>query len=199
VRPQVVRELGVPPSVLRRLAALYPEQYPMLLESAAEGPLSRTTVLLAAPRAALWLDRDGRLGAEGTLIRGNTFFAALENWWLAEREPGPPSSGLAFDGGWALFLGYEMAGEVEPYLSLPGSALPWTAFALRTPCALIHDHATQRVVAVAEASAVEMLDGLEADARHAAEQGVAPEVSLRAQAIHEEDQPVTPVAGRSGE
>ena len=187
MRPQVVRELGVPPSVLRRLAALYPEQYPMLLESAAEGPLSRTTVLLAAPRAALWLDRDGRLGAEGTLIRGNTFFAALENWWLAEREPGPPSSGLAFDGGWALFLGYEMAGEVEPHLSLPGSALPWTAFALRTPCALIHDHATQRVVAVAEASAVEMLDGLEADARHAAEQGVAPEVSLRAQAIHEED------------
>jgi 4-amino-4-deoxychorismate synthase (2-amino-4-deoxychorismate-forming) component I len=187
VSQQVVRELGVPPSVLRRLAARLPERYPMLLESAAEGPLSRTTVLLAAPRAALWLDRDGRLGAEGTLIRGNTFFTALENWWLAERDPGPANSGLAFEGGWALFLGYEMAHEIEPHLRLPRTALPWAAFALRTPCALIHDHATQRVVAVAEASAAEMLDRLEADARGAAEHSDTPLQGCRARAIYEED------------
>src|SRR5277367_6039168 len=83
----LVRELGVPPTVLRRLAARLPARYPMLLDSAADGPLSRTSVLLAEPRAALWLDADGHLGAAGTSVQGNTFFSALENWWLAEREP----------------------------------------------------------------------------------------------------------------
>ena len=105
---QIVRELGVPPTVLRRLAARLPARYPMLLDSAADGPLSRTSVLLAEPRAALWLDADGRLGAEGTVIQGNTFFSALENWWLAEREVGEPGDAatqppadLPFAGGWA--------------------------------------------------------------------------------------------------
>jgi anthranilate synthase component I len=188
VRKQVVRELGVPPTVLRRLAARLPERYPMLLDSAAEGPLSRTSMLLAVPRAALWLDAEGRLGAEGTVIRGNTFFAALENWWLAEREPASSEpSGLPFDGGWALFLSYEMAREVEPRLSLPRTPLPWQAFALRTPCALIHDRATHKVVAVAEAGAEEMLDRIEADARSATEQADTPDQSVRARAIDEED------------
>ena len=188
MKKQVVRELGVPPSVLRRLAARLPERYPMLLDSAAEGPLSRTSVLLAGPRAALWLDADGRLGAEGTTLRGNTFFDALENWWLAEREPpSAETSGLPFDGGWALFLSYEMAREVEPRLSLPRTPLPWQAFALRTPCALIHDRATRRVVAVAEAGAEAMLDRIEADAYSAAEQADTPDQSVRARAIDEED------------
>ena len=159
----------------------------MLLDSAAEGPLSRTTILMGAPRAALWLDADGRLGAEGTLIRGNTFFEALENWWLAERASAPARTDLAFDGGWALFLGYEMAREIEPHLSLPRTPLPWAAFALRTPCALIHERATQQVVAVAEAGAADMLDQLEADAHSAAQESDTPERGFRVRAIHEED------------
>lgn len=188
MKNQVVRELGVPPRVLRRLAARLPERYPMLLDSAADGPLSRTSVLLAAPHAALWLDADGRLGAEGTPIRGNTFFAALQSWWLAERAAwGGESSGLPFEGGWALYLGYEMAHEVEPRLALPRASLPWQAFALRTPCALIHDRATQQVIAVAEDQAAGMLDQLEADARAAAAQTDAPDEGFRVAAIHEED------------
>jgi len=188
VKQQFVRELGVPPEVLRRLAARLPGRYPMLLDSAAVGPLSRTSVLLAAPRAALWLDADGKLGAEGVGLQGNTFFTALENWWLAERQATHEPSGLPFDGGWALFLSYEMAQEVEPRLSLPRAPLPWQAFALRTPCALIHDLATQRVVAVAEAGAEEMLDSLEADAREAAAMPDSPsDQGFRAKAIREED------------
>jgi anthranilate synthase component 1 len=183
----VVRELGVPPAVLRRLAAWRPERYPMLLDSAADGPLSRTSVLLCAPRAALWLDAEGRLGAEGTVIHGNTFFTALESWWRNERQPVTDPTGLAFDGGWALFLSYEMAQEVEPRLSLPRTTLPWQAFALRTPCALVHDRATQRVIAVAEADAQEELDRLEADAVHAAAQADTPEQGLGVKSIHEEN------------
>jgi len=186
---QVVRELGVPPTVLRRLAARLPARYPMLLDSAADGPLSRTSVLLAEPRAALWLDADGRLGAEGMVIQGNTFFAALENWWLAEREATQESRSedLPFAGGWAIFLSYEMAQEVEPRLSLPRSTLPWRAFALRTPCALIHDRARQRVIAVAEADSADSLDRLEVDALRAAKEADAPDSGFRVKSIEEED------------
>ena len=186
---QIVRELGVPPTVLRRLAARLPARYPMLLDSAADGPLSRTSVLLAEPRAALWLDADGRLGAEGMVIQGNTFFAALENWWLAEREATRESRSedLPFAGGWAIFLSYEMAQEVEPRLSLPKATLPWRAFALRTPCALIHDRARQRVIAVAEADSADSLDRLEADALRAAEESDAPDMGFRVKSIQEED------------
>jgi anthranilate synthase component I len=188
VEIQVVRELGVPPTVLRRLAARLPARYPMLLDSAADGPLSRTSVLLAEPGAALWLDADGNLGAEGISVQGNTFFSALENWWLAEREPATvAASDLPFAGGWAIFLSYEMAQEVEPRLSLPRATLPWRAFALRTPCALIHDRVQQRVLAVAESSSADLLDRIEADARWVAAQPDAPDQGLRVKAIQEED------------
>jgi anthranilate synthase component I len=185
---QVVRELGVPPTALRRLAARLPAHYPMLLDSAADGPLSRTSVLLAEPRAALWLDADGNLGAEGISVQGNTFFSALENWWLAEREPATDApSDLPFAGGWAIFLSYEMAQEVEPRLLLPRATLPWRAFALRTPCALIHDRVQQRVLAVAEASSADLLDRIEADARWVVAQPDVPDQSLRVKSIQEED------------
>jgi anthranilate synthase component 1 len=184
----VVRELGVPPTVLRRLAARLPARYPMLLDSAADGPLSRTSVLLAEPRAALWLDADGRLGAEGTVVQGKTFFSALENWWLAEREASAEApTDLPFAGGWGLFLGYEMAQEVEPRLALPRALLPWRAFALRTPCALIHDRPRQRVMAVAEADSVELLDRLEADAQLAAATLNTHDDGFRVKSIREED------------
>jgi 4-amino-4-deoxychorismate synthase (2-amino-4-deoxychorismate-forming) component I len=185
---QIVRELGVPPTVLRRLAARLPARYPVLLDSAADGPLSRASVLLAEPRAALWLDAAGRLGAEGVVIQGNTFLSALENWWLAERDAvGEAHPGLPFSGGWALFLSYEMAQEVEPRLSLPQATLPWRAFALRTPCALIHDRATQRVIAVAEANSAATLDRLEADARLAATEPDTLARGYEVKAIHEEE------------
>jgi anthranilate synthase component I len=46
--------------------------------------------------------------------------------------------------------------------------LPWQAFALRTPCALLHDHAVDRVYAVAEGDCAAELERLAADARAAA-------------------------------
>jgi anthranilate synthase component 1 len=159
-----VREVDVPADVLRRLAARFPERYPVLFDSAADGPLSRTSILVAEPRAALWLDSDGRVGAEGFTPRGKDFLEALENWWLSERLPASPQS-FPFVGGWAVFLSYEAAQEIEPLLRLPRSSLPWTAFALRVPCALIHDRTTNKVFAVAEPSAADAVDRIEADAR----------------------------------
>src|SRR5262249_41027291 len=98
-----IRELDVPPEVLRRLAARSPPTYPVLFDSAGDGPLSNTSILVAEPRASLWLDSSGRVGAEGFKPRGADFLTALENWWLAERLP-PVRQRFPFAGGWVLFL-----------------------------------------------------------------------------------------------
>ena len=184
----LVRELEVPPQVLHRLAALDPARYPLLLDSAAAGPLAAATVLLGAPRAALWLGADGRLGAEGTALAGAGFLGALEHWWLRERTapPGAPAAALPFAGGWALYLGYELAQEIEPRLTLPRTPLPWVAFALRTPCALIHELGSGRVLAVAEPGAGAELERVVADARAAA-QAPEPPDTLKIRAVREED------------
>jgi anthranilate synthase component I len=187
VRSPIVRELRVPGIVLRRLAARFPERYPVLFDSAAEGPLSRTSVLVAEPRAALWLNAKGELGGDGIEPSGATFLDALERWWLAERTP-PVAAGLPFVGGWAVFLSYEIAQEVEPRLALPRASLPWRAFALRTPCALIHERSSGRVLAVAESDSHDSLERLEADAQLAARQAEAPPPdSIRVEAIREEE------------
>ncbi|HVO49273.1 MAG TPA: aminodeoxychorismate synthase component I [Steroidobacteraceae bacterium] len=200
----VIRELEVPPQVLRRLAARSPERYPILLDSAADGPLSRASILFAEPRAALWLDCDGRLGADGTTVQGPDFLTALENWWLAERDVGSAGAAVhsdtaarggtapphhpGFNGGWAVFLSYEMAREIEPKLLLPRAKLPWQAFALRAPCALIHERASGRVYAIAEPECAAALDRIEADARQAAAGQAEPlNDLLRVEAVFEEE------------
>ena len=173
--------------MLRALAARAPERYPLLLESAAAGALSEASVLLAQPRAALWLTADGELHAQGVRIEGRGFLEALENWWRAESRPATQlPAALPFSGGWALFLSYELAQEVEPHLKLPRTPLPWQAFALRTPCALVHELASGRVLAVAEADAEDALEELEADARAAAAAAEAPD-TLRIVGVSEEE------------
>jgi anthranilate synthase component I len=179
--------------VLRRLAAADPARYPMLLDSAAAGPLGRASVLLAEPRAALWLGADGRLGAQGLTPAGNSFLGALESWWLKERvaelaagSAADAHAALPFSGGWALYLGYELAQEIEPRLELPPTPLPWVAFALRTPCALVHDLTGDRVLAIAEADSGEALARIVADAESASARDGPPD-SLEVRGVREED------------
>jgi anthranilate synthase component 1 len=166
----IVRDLELPPQVLRALAAHHPWRYPLLLDSAADGAHSRFSVLLAAPRAALWLDRAGRLAGAGLppgVLRGCAgFLDALEGWWRTERAPpGEP----AFAGGWAVYLGYELAEEIEPRLTLPLPRFPWRAFAVRCPCALVHDRARGTLQLLAEPEAAQSVARIEAEARRAAE------------------------------
>jgi len=172
--------------VLRRLAARHPGRYPLLLDSAATGPLSAASVLLAAPSAALWLDRAGRIGAQGITPEGGGFIASLEDWWRSERLPVAGAGGAAsrFSGGWALFLGYELAGEIEPKLALPPTPLPWQAYALRTHGALVLDLETARVAAVAEDEAT--LECLVADALEVSQEPPASE-GLRIESVREEE------------
>jgi len=177
----VVRELDVPSDVLRQLAASRPDRYPVLLDSAADGPLSRASVLVAKPTGALWLDAQGRMRAQGAVPRGvvapgDGFLRALGRWASAEQQPADDPTDLPFRGGWAVFLGYELAAEVEPRLALPRATAPhtWQAFALRAPCALVHDRLSGKVHAVAEEGAAEALKTIESDARELASAGCCP-------------------------
>ena len=58
--------------------------------------------------------------------------------------PGKVPETLPFHSGWFVYLGYELAGEIENRLRLPVAAdqMP-VALASRCPAALIHDHLEQ--------------------------------------------------------
>jgi 4-amino-4-deoxychorismate synthase (2-amino-4-deoxychorismate-forming) component I len=183
----IVRELDIPPRVLRDLASRRPQRYPVLFDSAAEGPLSRTSVLVAAPSGALWLDAHGQVHAEGAVpggvwAPGTGFLNALERWVRRVAVDVPsggrtPRMNLPFTGGWAVLLGYEIAAEIEPHLQLPSAAAPyeWRSFALRVPCALVHDRLSGSVRAIAEPSAAAVLDAVLEDARECARAGTCAE------------------------
>jgi anthranilate synthase component 1 len=84
----------------------------------------------------------------------------LEQWWSALRTP-ETAAALPFIGGWLLYLGYELASEIEPRLRLPPSADPVNALAIRTPAAWIRDRATGQAWLVAEPGHESLLEEFE--------------------------------------
>ncbi|MFZ5635221.1 MAG: aminodeoxychorismate synthase component I [Pseudomonadota bacterium] len=158
---------------LLRLHRRSPARYPLLLESTssalqgagapARTGMSRWDMLLVADGAQLRLDRDGRVrDARGDAV-DDDFLSALDAAWhrlrLPREEPRWP-----FRGGWALFLAYELAAQIEPVLRLPPAegALP-VALALRCPAAVLRDHVTGECVAIAETERADLLDAILAD------------------------------------
>jgi anthranilate synthase component 1 len=183
------------------LAAADPQRYPGLLASAAHGANARYDILFAFPQAALVLDRDGRVRDGDGVDRGASFLQALDESWSAQSAGSVapsraasaqdavtrigPAPAAPFRGGWLLFLGYELAGEIEPSVRLPlppDDGLP-LALALRCPAAIVVDHVAARTLLVAEAGHDDLLDALQADLERAAQFAVEP---LHALAIDED-------------
>ena len=149
---------------LLRLHRFAPQRYPLLLQSTSSSLtaghiLGRWDMLLVADGGALRLERNGALYSRDRAGReqridsgadGNDFLGALDRHWRALRTPREEPR-WPFRGGWALFLGYEVAAQVEPVLRLPNtdSGLP-VALALRCPAAILRDHATGECVAIVE-------------------------------------------------
>ena len=128
-----------------------PARLPFLLESASSGTRQgRYDLLFAAGAEALWLDAGGTLVGEHA--GGGAFLPALDAWFAAERVAAAPATPLPFVGGWFVYLGYELAQEVEPRLRLPRGPGP-VAFAARVRAAAIYDHATGELWLVAEPGA----------------------------------------------
>lgn len=148
------------------LIARYPECYPGLLESGApdargapDRPVAgagRFDILPISNGEYLRLDNERRLsGARGTPAGG--FLHALDRWWSELRLPASELS-LPFSGGWLVYLGYELATEMEPRLQLPRSRDALVALALRTPAAWIRDRETQQAWLLAESGQEALLE-----------------------------------------
>lgn len=139
-----------------------PAEFPVLLETTAEGD-SRAgwDILFAYPQRSLLAYADRVEFSDGTRASGD-FLSALGRWFASERGNESPSP-WPFAGGWFLYLGYEMAREIEPRvaLTLPPITQP-IACAMRVPAALLRDRGTGAVYAVAEASATALLNRLRA-------------------------------------
>ena len=153
-----------------------PERYPHLLESVARNERTgRYDILFALPGETLRLD---------AMAPGTAFLRDLDECWRRERlEPG--LADLPFRGGWFLYLGYELAGEVEPSLSLPaGAEAAPVALAQRCHGAVIRDHQTGECRVVVEAGHARHLDQLLADLATAPPASASP---WRLDALHEDD------------
>lgn len=136
-----IREIDWLPDLLP-LHEFAPARYPHLLESVARGTAeavaqSRYDILFALP---------------GETLAGDRFLERLDAAFLSERLPSS-DAGLPFRGGWFVYLGYELAAEIEPTLNLPAdrSGAP-VASATRFPAAVIRDRQARRCWLVGEST-----------------------------------------------
>lgn len=113
-----------------------PQRYPFLLQSTASASsLAGFDILFACPGESLVLETIGSLNSPDA---SGGFLTSLDEWWQRESADKVPSA-LPFYGGWFLYLGYELAAEIEPGLELDDDPVLPTAFAVRCAAAVIRD------------------------------------------------------------
>lgn len=144
---------------LLSLHRLHPARYPYLLESVAHGtPQSRFDILFAFPGDSLQI----------TKSEERDFLDGLDEWWRQDYIAANDNSFLPFRGGWFLYLGYELAKQIEPRLRLTTAAhgLP-IAFATRIPAAVIRDHQQRQTWLVSEMASQQLLGVMAHDLQQA--------------------------------
>ena len=136
---------------LHSLHRLAPELYPFLLQSTAtSSKLGGFDVLFLTRGDALVLEQPGVLSGHGANEQSE-FLPALDAWWQQERVDSTGDD-WPFKGGWFLYLGYELAAEVEPRLELQPDPIMPTAFAVRCPAAIIRNHQDRNCFLINESS-----------------------------------------------
>ncbi|MEM6819665.1 MAG: aminodeoxychorismate synthase component I [Pseudomonadota bacterium] len=125
---------------LLQLVAARPDRYPGLLCSLGSEHGAGMDVLFAAPTGGIAL-RQGvdqhvsGWGSGAAYAGGNTFLPALDAWCADEAIPSNVRSG--FEGGWCVYLAYELAGEIEPSVVFNYDSRQPVAVALRCPAAFV--------------------------------------------------------------
>lgn len=138
------------------------ERYPFLLDSAVSGPLNQCSLLLRSSGEELCLHSDGRISGPG---ESADFLTRLNDWYQREKKPADETSIWPFNGGWFVYLGYELAAEIEPVVHFPPASDGFpVAFATRCN-AVIYSRPDQpgimHLVAENEALLNEMCNELE--------------------------------------
>ncbi len=116
---------------LQSIAAARPGTYPYLLDSGLDGPAGGYGLLFRGNGEHLCLFADGSLDGPG---RGGGFLERLQQWYLQRKREPEAAGDCPFAGGWFLYLGYELAAEIEPTVGFPQApgGFP-AAFASRCP------------------------------------------------------------------
>jgi anthranilate synthase component 1 len=145
------------------LHELCPERYPFVLESAvSQAPLGRYDILFAFPGESLCLDAERVVHAPaGYSSKG--FLSCLDQWWSDIRQAAQNDPDLPFVGGWFVFLGYELAQEIEPSLRLQTRPGEPVAMATRVPVAVVRDRLRATAWIVAEPGYEAATKTIEAD------------------------------------
>jgi anthranilate synthase component 1 len=167
---------------LLALHRLNPDRYPFLLESvshntsstiAPEQHQSRWDILFAFPGQRLELSTTGQVQGDAPMIMADSmdFLNQLDNWWRQETIVENSSISLPFTGGWFLYLSYELAGQIESVLHLPGISghTRPQAMAVRCPAAILRDHEQQCTFIISEAAYGHYLETMAADLQHLAD------------------------------
>jgi anthranilate synthase component I len=189
-----IEPVQLAPQCQLALAARWPDRYPVLLDSAAKGALSRMSLLAALPRGMVWLDSRGGVHTSGGLppLESPGFLATLQTQWRTAAQ-GAAARPLhaPFGGGWFVYAGYELGLEIEPSLhpfwpaASFGDARP-VAAALRVPAALMRDAEGQGFLitepAVTAAERQQILDDLQQVAA-----AITPDIARPAILASEED------------
>lgn len=119
------------------IAGALPDRYPYLLDSAAPGPLGQHSLLLRFAGEQLNLFADGSISGPGN---APGFLSRLNDWYLREKRTEAETARWPFVGGWFIYLGYELAAEIEPVVDFPAASDGFpVAFASRCPGVIYRD------------------------------------------------------------
>jgi anthranilate synthase component 1 len=91
--------------------------------------LGECSLLLRSSGEELCLHSDGCISGPGG---SGDFLTRLNDWYQEQKQPLDAASSWPFNGGWFVYLGYELAAEIEPVVDFPpaNDGFP-TAFANR--------------------------------------------------------------------
>jgi len=119
---------------LSGIATALPDHYPYLLDSATPGPLGEYSLLLRTSGVQLCSFTDGSVEGPGY---GPGFLSRLDDWYQQEKQTASEETNWPFSGGWFLYLGYELAAEIEPVVDFPAAVDGFpVAFASRCPAVI---------------------------------------------------------------
>lgn len=152
---------------LLALARSKPDRYPYLLENSAQASeLGRYDILFAFPGDNLISNPDGTSYINDQPVGKNNFIQQINQISSEVNDlANCKEYDLPFTGGWFLYLGYELAAEIEPVLaaSLATPEMP-RAMMTEIPAGIVCDKQTHDCYLFANGDAAElMLESIKAD------------------------------------